>query len=62
MKYRCDKKHTFDHTPKKGALMPRCPECGGFTKRVMGGYFSMKPDPYERDFREMEANGEFDLS
>ena len=39
-----------------------CSLCGAMSKRQfpIKQHLRFGPDPYERDFREMEANGEFD--
>ena len=61
--YKCTHGHTFEEIVSFGAENPYCPECQGETERQfpVGVGFRMNADPYERDYREMEANGEFDI-
>ncbi len=43
-------------------LMLICSICGATARRQfpVNQHLRSGPDPYERDFRDMEANGEFD--
>ncbi len=58
MTYRCDTcRHEFRHQPRRGTPLPRCPRCGGFTRRLGGPAIRTAPDPYERMVRDGELVG-----